>query len=87
MKIDGEFIRNLPASRTDQILFEAIVAMAHGLGKQTSAEHVQDDATGEILRRIGVDHAQGYHFGGAARCQSNPIGFAHPNAPRAGSRR
>jgi EAL domain-containing protein (putative c-di-GMP-specific phosphodiesterase class I) len=27
------------------------------------AEHVQDAATVQILRRLGVDHAQGYHFG------------------------
>lgn len=78
VKIDGEFIRNLPASRTDQILLEAIVAMAHGLGKQTIAEHVQDAPTVEILRRIGVDHAQGYHFGGAAPTQSKPVGFPAP---------
>lgn len=63
LKIDGEFISHLPASRTDQILVEAIVTMAHGLGQQVIAEHVQDAATVQILRRLGVDHAQGYHLG------------------------
>ena len=62
LKIGGEFIRNLPASRTDQILLEAIVTMAHGLGQQTVAEHVQDASTVEILRRLGVDQAQGYYL-------------------------
>jgi len=79
VKIDGEFIRNLPASRTDQVLLEAIVAMAHGLGKQTIAEHVQDAPTVEILRRIGVDHAQGHHFAAAAPTQSKPVALAHPS--------
>jgi EAL domain-containing protein (putative c-di-GMP-specific phosphodiesterase class I) len=63
LKIDGEFITHLPASKTDQILVEAIMTMAHGLGQQVIAEHVQDAATVQILRRLGVDHAQGYHLG------------------------
>jgi len=63
LKIDGEFIRNLPASRTDQIMLEAIVTMVHGLGQQAIAEHVADADTVNIPRRLSVDHGQGYHFG------------------------
>jgi diguanylate cyclase (GGDEF)-like protein/PAS domain S-box-containing protein len=76
LKIDGEFISDLPASRTDQILVEAIVTMAHGLGQQVIAEHVQDAATVDILRRVGVDHAQGYHLGRPAPI-TEPLSSAH----------
>ena len=63
LKIDGEFVRALPQSRTDQILVASVVELARGLGKQTIAEYVGDDATVELLRALGVDFAQGFHTG------------------------
>jgi len=62
LKIDGDFIAN-PRSRTDELVIEAIVGMARGLGKKTIAEFVGDDATLALLSTIGVDFAQGYHVG------------------------
>jgi diguanylate cyclase (GGDEF)-like protein len=63
IKIDGEFIRNMPHSDADQLTVQAIVQIARGLGKTTIAEFVQDDATADLLREYGVDMAQGYHLG------------------------
>ena len=63
LKIDGDFIRQLPSSKPDQLTVKAIVQIAHGLGKRTVAEFVGDDATLRLLRRYGVDFAQGYHTG------------------------
>jgi EAL domain-containing protein (putative c-di-GMP-specific phosphodiesterase class I) len=63
LKIDGDFIRQLPASKPDQLTVKAIVQIAHGLGKKTVAEFVGDDATLRLLGRFGVDFAQGYHTG------------------------
>jgi EAL domain-containing protein (putative c-di-GMP-specific phosphodiesterase class I) len=63
LKIDGDFIRNLPTSKADQLTVKAIVQIAHGLGKRTVAEFVGDDATLRLLERYGVDYAQGYHTG------------------------
>ena len=63
VKIDGDFIKNLPASTPDQLTVQAIVQIAKGLGKQTVAEFVGDDATIDLLREYGVDYAQGYHLG------------------------
>jgi diguanylate cyclase (GGDEF)-like protein/PAS domain S-box-containing protein len=63
LKIDGDFIRQLPASKPDQLTVKAIVQIAHGLGKRTVAEFVGDDATLRLLGRFGVDFAQGYHTG------------------------
>ena len=62
LKIDGEFVRS-PRSRTDELVIEAIVRMAQGLGKQTIAEFVGDDETITMLRDAGVDYAQGFHIG------------------------
>jgi diguanylate cyclase (GGDEF)-like protein/PAS domain S-box-containing protein len=63
LKIDGDFIRNLTASKADQLTVKAIVQIAHGLGKRAVAEFVGDDATLRLLGRYGVDYAQGYHAG------------------------
>jgi len=62
-KIDGDFIRGFAANPTDQLVVEAIVAIARGLGKKTVAEFVTDQAMTDRLRRSGVDYAQGYHIG------------------------
>ncbi len=63
VKIDGSFIANLPSDPTNQHLVRALSEMARGLGKQTIAECVADDATVRWLRGIGVDYAQGFHLG------------------------
>jgi diguanylate cyclase (GGDEF)-like protein/PAS domain S-box-containing protein len=63
VKIDGEFIRNLPSSSTDRLILDSIVQMSKGLEKATIAEFVGDDETVEILRELGVDYGQGFHLG------------------------
>jgi EAL domain-containing protein (putative c-di-GMP-specific phosphodiesterase class I) len=49
--------------RTDQLVIQAVVDIARGLGKRTVAEMVGDQPTLELLAELGVDHAQGYHIG------------------------
>ncbi len=63
LKIDGSFIRNLPNDVSDQHLVRSLVELAHGLGKQTIAEWVEDERTVELLRQFGVDFGQGYYLG------------------------
>jgi len=63
VKIDGEFIRNLPTSSTDQLILDSIVQMSRGLGTSTIAEFVGDRETVEMLRERGVDYGQGFHLG------------------------
>jgi diguanylate cyclase (GGDEF)-like protein/PAS domain S-box-containing protein len=63
IKIDGEFIKRLPASPTDQLVVKAVVDIARGLDTETIAEFVQDDETLALLYELGVGYAQGYHTG------------------------
>jgi diguanylate cyclase (GGDEF)-like protein/PAS domain S-box-containing protein len=63
LKIDGEFVRELPDSRTDQLIVSALVDVCDGLGIKTVAEFVGDQATMDMVRELGVDFAQGYHLG------------------------
>ena len=63
LKLDGDFIRGLPESPTDQLLVRAIVDVARGLGQQTIAEFVGSQACYELLADLGVDFAQGFWLG------------------------
>ena len=63
LKIDGEFVAKCLNSRTDQLVVEAVVGIAQGLGKETVAEFVPDARTRRMLSRLGVDHAQGEYVG------------------------
>ncbi len=63
VKVDGVFIRNLAQSREDRIFVKAITDMAHGMGKRVIAEFVENGEILGVLEDLGVDFAQGYHFG------------------------
>ena len=63
LKIDGGFVRSLPCSPKDQLVVQALAGLASAMGKRTVAEYVRDDATIALLRRYGIDHAQGFALG------------------------
>jgi diguanylate cyclase (GGDEF)-like protein/PAS domain S-box-containing protein len=63
VKLDGEFIHNLPRSEVDEHMVEAIVGVSQALGIKTVAESVADEETIVMLKKHGVDYAQGYHVG------------------------
>ncbi|MEV8504674.1 EAL domain-containing protein [Actinoplanes sp. NPDC051475] len=63
VKIDGDFVGRLGDSAFDRIAVQAIVDMCRSLGVRTAAERVEDPATVDLLRGMGVDFAQGYAIG------------------------
>ena len=63
LKIDGEFVAGCLTNRTDQLVIEAVVRIAQGLGKETIAECVESAELERFLRAQGIDHAQGFHVG------------------------
>jgi diguanylate cyclase (GGDEF)-like protein/PAS domain S-box-containing protein len=63
VKIDGEFVQHATSGHVDQLVIEAVVRIAQGLGKETIAEFVTDEQTKRMVTRLGVDYAQGYHIG------------------------
>jgi diguanylate cyclase (GGDEF)-like protein/PAS domain S-box-containing protein len=66
LKIDMEFVRHVSHSPADRRLVESIVMIARALDVRTVAEGVEDEATLRLLRRYGVDRAQGWHLGAPA---------------------
>ena len=63
LKIDIEFIRELPSSPTDQRLVGALVQFAKAFGLETVAEGIEDSETLALVRAFEVDFAQGFHIG------------------------
>jgi len=62
IKIDQKFIRALASDQADMKIVNAMIAMGKGLGLKTVAEGVEDEATADILRKLGCDTAQGFYF-------------------------
>jgi PAS domain S-box-containing protein len=63
VKIDTEFVRDLPDNPQNQHVVKAIVNLAQAFARQTIAEGVESQATLELLQQYGVDYAQGYEIG------------------------
>ena len=63
VKIDRSFIMDLPGDKENEVLVQAIIAMAHGLRLEVIAEGVETQEQWDFLRRHGCDFAQGYFFG------------------------
>lgn len=60
LKIDRAFTAGLGVSPESEVLYRAIVSMAHALGMTTVAEGVETAAQLEILRDLKCDEIQGY---------------------------
>lgn len=58
--IDKEFIDGLPGDHKDVAIVRSVVALASGLGINTLAEGVEDEAQFEFVRAAGVDRVQGF---------------------------
>ena len=63
LKIDIQFVRNLLRNEEDRQVVQAIIGVARQFRIETIAEGVEDQATMDELRRMGVDYAQGFWIG------------------------
>jgi len=63
VKIDGSFVCDVENDPVDLALVKSINEVGHVMGKQTIAEFVANENIADILSDIGVDYAQGYHYG------------------------
>jgi EAL domain-containing protein (putative c-di-GMP-specific phosphodiesterase class I) len=62
IKIDGEFIINLPKDHMDKIFVKSIIALARDLKIKTIAEHIETAEILQMVQELGVDYAQGYYI-------------------------
>lgn len=62
LKIDKSFIDTLAHSSVDYQLCEGIISIAKRLGLQVVAEGVETQVQADILRAMGAEFIQGYHY-------------------------
>jgi EAL domain-containing protein (putative c-di-GMP-specific phosphodiesterase class I) len=63
IKLEGDFVRDLPTTPRAVQALRAIVALAGVLGPRIVGTGVEDEETLLLLRELGVDYAQGFHLG------------------------
>lgn len=63
VKIDGQFVRGIHNNPDNQVLTQALIAIAQQFDMLTVAESVETQQDAEYLISIGIDCLQGYLFG------------------------
>jgi diguanylate cyclase (GGDEF)-like protein/PAS domain S-box-containing protein len=63
IKIDKSFVDNVDTDADDVALVDAVVGLGQALKMKTVAEGIETDEQRSALKRIGIDHGQGYLFG------------------------
>ena len=62
LKIDQSFVKGLGENVEDTAVVRMIIELAHTLGLEVIAEGVETEEQASLLKEIGCDFAQGYHF-------------------------
>ncbi|HEX5865824.1 MAG TPA: EAL domain-containing protein [Casimicrobiaceae bacterium] len=78
LKIDKTFVIGMASDRSDEVIVQSTIDLAHKMGLAVVAEGVEDEATFDRLRTLGCDMVQGYWL-------SRPLGAAELSAWMRGS--
>jgi len=70
LKIDGSFIHDITDNRISESMVAAITQVAKVMELDTVAEFVETDKARRLLRKMGVDYAQGHIVGKPAAFES-----------------
>jgi EAL domain-containing protein (putative c-di-GMP-specific phosphodiesterase class I) len=62
IKIDRSFVKGLGENVEDTAIVQMIVGLAHTLRMEVIAEGVESEEQARLLKEMGCDFAQGYHF-------------------------
>ena len=65
IKIDQSFVKSIRDHRSDRVMVQSTIALAHTLGRIVVAEGVEDRETLDLLTSMGCDLAQGFVIGRA----------------------
>ncbi|MBT5896945.1 MAG: EAL domain-containing protein [Rhodospirillaceae bacterium] len=63
VKIDGQFVQDLPSNKENQLFVQTLLDLAEGFNAEVVGECVETEAEAQALRDRGVKYLQGYHFG------------------------
>lgn len=62
LKIDRSFVQDIETDAEDLAIVNAVVKIAHDLGRKVTAEGVENENQAKILTDLGCDFLQGYLF-------------------------
>ena len=60
IKIDGSFTKEIYKNKSHLMIVKGIVEFAKRSGIKTIAEHIEDERVYDIIKKLGIDYAQGY---------------------------
>jgi EAL domain-containing protein (putative c-di-GMP-specific phosphodiesterase class I) len=60
LKVDRSFVKDLPDNAEGATIVEAVVGLAHSLGKSVTAEGVETEEQCNFLHELGCDSIQGF---------------------------
>jgi len=63
VKIDGAYVTSMSNKDYKPTFLLSIVRLCNDLGVKTIGEHVENSFQADFLKSLGVDYAQGFHFG------------------------
>jgi EAL domain-containing protein (putative c-di-GMP-specific phosphodiesterase class I) len=63
LKIDASLIKNITTNENSKKITQTIIGFASNLGLKTIAEYVEDEASFNLLKKMGIDFIQGYYIG------------------------
>ena len=62
LKIDGAFIKDIAHNHNSLVIVKTIIFYAKSSNVKTIAEFVHDEESYNIVKELGIDYVQGYHF-------------------------
>ncbi|EAR56750.1 hypothetical protein SKA34_12690, partial [Photobacterium sp. SKA34] len=62
LKVDREFIKDLPFNKDSITICRSIIELAHNLNLTIVAEGVETEDQLKFLESLGVEELQGYYF-------------------------
>ena len=63
IKIDQSFVKGIVDNRSDRLMVQSTIGLAHSLDRKVVAEGVEHHDTLDVLIELGCDIAQGYAIG------------------------
>jgi diguanylate cyclase len=60
--VEKSFVKRLGEDVEDTAIVRMVIELAHTLGMEVIAEGVESEAQATLLKEMGCDLAQGYHF-------------------------
>jgi EAL domain-containing protein (putative c-di-GMP-specific phosphodiesterase class I)/ActR/RegA family two-component response regulator len=63
LKVDKSFVMSMRSSEESRKIVASTISLGRSLGLTTVAEGIEDAETAALLRKLGCEQGQGYHFG------------------------